>query len=68
MMVAAALGRGSAVEVLLERGANPELRDRSGQAALERARESEDERTIRLLESALAHRTPAGTDKARSKS
>jgi ankyrin repeat protein len=59
LLVASALGRSAAVALLLERGANPLARDSAGESALDRARESDDEVTIRLLETALANRKPA---------
>lgn len=54
LMLAASLGRSKAVELLLARGANPALRDRSGHTALDRARETDDETTQKLLKAALA--------------
>ncbi len=58
LMLAAGLGRVSAVALLLRRGANPMLKDRAGRTALDLARETEDDQTVKLLESALAG-TPA---------
>ena len=62
LMLAAALGRTSAVALLLRRGANPTLRDHAGHTALDRAKETDQEDTIKLLETALAGSTrPAKT-------
>jgi ankyrin repeat protein len=58
LMVAAALGRSAAVALLLQRGANPLARDSAGETALDRARETDDEITVRLLETALANWKP----------
>lgn len=54
LMLAASLGRAGAVALLLRRGANPALRDRAGHTALDRARETEEDDTVKLLETALA--------------
>lgn len=60
LMVAASLGRSNAVGLLLRRGANPNLRDRFGRTALDRARQIDDRATIQLLEGAIgAGSTPA---------
>jgi ankyrin repeat protein len=56
-MIAASLGRSSAVALLLHRGANPNLKDRFGHTALDRARQIDDDATIRLLEAAIGART-----------
>ncbi len=72
LMMAASLGRASAVAILLERGANPNLRDRLGRSALDRAKQIGDPVTIRLLETAVAHTarpsfsriSPSSADKA----
>jgi ankyrin repeat protein len=53
-MLAASLGRASAVERLLKRGANPELKDSAGHTALDRARETDDAETVKLLETAVS--------------
>ncbi len=50
LIVATSLVQPSAVAELLKRGANTQLRDSSGRAALDRARESENAEIIRLLE------------------
>lgn len=55
LMIAASLGRSSALAVLLQRGANPTLRDRLGRSALDRARDARDPVSVRLLEAAIAH-------------
>jgi ankyrin repeat protein len=57
LMIAASLGRSSAVALLLHRGANPNLKDRFGHTALDRARQIDDDATIRLLEAAIGART-----------
>jgi uncharacterized protein len=49
LMIAASLGRASAVEVLLRRGANPLLRDHAGHTALDRAREAHNGEVVKLL-------------------
>ncbi len=54
LMVAASLGRAAAIAVLLQRGANPNLRDRLGRSALDRAKQAGDTASIRLLETAMA--------------
>lgn len=54
LIFAAAMARFSAVALLLRRGADPALRDRAGHTALDRARETDDDQTIKLLETALA--------------
>ncbi len=54
LMLAASLNRASAVAVLLQRGADPTLKDRHGMTALQRAKEAEASETIKLLE---AHRS-----------
>jgi ankyrin len=60
LMVAASLGRSHAVGLLLRRGANPNVRDRLGHTALDRARQTDDRATIQLLEAAIgAGSTPA---------
>jgi len=62
LMIAASLGRSSAVALLLHRGANPNLKDRFGHTALDRARQIDDDAIIRLLEAAIRARTePAHT-------
>jgi hypothetical protein len=53
LMLAASLGRSQAVAMLLARGANPALRDRTGRTALERARDTQDDTTQNLLKHAL---------------
>jgi len=50
LMLAASLGRTDAVRVLLTRGASGALKDRAGHTALDRAKESDDQATIKLLE------------------
>jgi ankyrin repeat protein len=50
LMLAASLGRASAVAALLKRGADPALKDARGLTALDRAKKAEDPETIRLLE------------------
>lgn len=54
LMLAASLGRAHAVALLLRWGANPALRDRLGRTALDRAKETEEDDTVKLLETALA--------------
>src|SRR5581483_10574059 len=54
LMEAASLARAAAVGTLLERGANPRLRDHAGKTALDRAHDAEDEQVLKLLETALA--------------
>ncbi|MBV9302160.1 MAG: ankyrin repeat domain-containing protein [Acidobacteriaceae bacterium] len=65
LMLAASLGRTDAVAVLLSRGANSELRDRAGRSALDRAKENDDARTLKLLEtsarSKIAHSAKAAS-------
>jgi ankyrin repeat protein len=58
LMLAASLGRTNAVALLLRRGANPTLRDHAGHTALDRAKETDEDETIKLLETALAHLNP----------
>ncbi|MGA8027726.1 MAG: ankyrin repeat domain-containing protein [Bryobacteraceae bacterium] len=55
LMLAASLARTGAVALLLQRGANPALRDHAGRTALDRAKKTDDVETVRLLETALAH-------------
>jgi uncharacterized protein len=55
LMLAAALARTQAVALLLARGANPTIKDHQGRTALERAKETEDEEIVKLLETAIAH-------------
>lgn len=50
LMLAASLGRRAAVDLLLQRRANPHLKDREGLTALNRARRADDSETVRLLE------------------
>jgi ankyrin repeat protein len=50
LMIAASLGRAGAVAVLLQRGANPLLRDRAGHTALDRAREAQNSDIVKLLQ------------------
>lgn len=50
LMLAASLGRASAVAALLKRGADPALKDLRGLTALDRAKKAEDPEIIRLLE------------------
>ena len=57
LMLAASLSRTAAVALLLARGADPGLRDSSGHTALDRARETDDNPTIKLLETALGAAT-----------
>jgi ankyrin repeat protein len=57
LMIAASLGRSSVLAILLQRGANPTLRDRLGRSALDRARDARDPVSVRLLEAAIAHYT-----------
>jgi len=59
LMLAASVSRTGAVALLLGRGANPGLRDSTGRTALDRARETDDRDTVKLLESALERATPA---------
>ncbi len=59
LMLAASLDRSAAVAVLIERGADPGLRDHTGRTALDRAQETGDEALIALLRSAV------GQDKRR---
>jgi uncharacterized protein len=55
LMLAAAFARSPAVALLLARGANPTIKDHQGRTALERAKETEDEDIVKLLETAMAH-------------
>jgi ankyrin repeat protein len=66
LMLAASVGQADAVAVLLERGANPALRDRAGHTALDRAKESSDERTVKLLETSLGRSKSRASGKAES--
>jgi ankyrin repeat protein len=50
LMIAASLGRAGAVAVLLQRGANPLLRDHAGHTALDRAREAQNSDIVKLLQ------------------
>jgi ankyrin repeat protein len=50
LMIAASLGRAGAVAVLLQRGANPLLRDHAGHTALDRAREAQNNDVVKLLQ------------------
>jgi ankyrin repeat protein len=50
LMMAASMGRVEVVTLLLKRGANPQLRDKAGHTALERARDSENEEAVKLLQ------------------
>jgi ankyrin repeat protein len=59
LMLAASIGRTDAVALLLRRGANPALRDGRGHTALDRAKESNDEQIVKLLETSLG-RSKAG--------
>jgi ankyrin repeat protein len=52
LMLAASVSRTEAVALLLARGANPALRDHAGHTALDRARETDDTQTVKLLEAA----------------
>jgi ankyrin repeat protein len=52
LMLAASLARASAVELLLDRGANASLTDYAGQTALARAQKTDDPATIKLLQGA----------------
>ena len=61
LMLAASLGRTRAVAFLLSRGANPLLRDRAGRTALDRAKETGDSDLVKLLETAIAGASPAGS-------
>jgi len=54
LMLAASLGRTDAVRLLLTRGASGALKDRAGHTALDRAKESDDQATIKLLETSHA--------------
>lgn len=51
-MRAAWNGHADVVQVLLQRRADPNLRDRNGQTALDYARRSRQPETIRLLQAA----------------
>lgn len=55
LMLAAAVARADAVSLLLARGADPALRDRAGRTALDRARQTEDSQTVKLLEAVRSH-------------
>jgi ankyrin repeat protein len=59
LMLAASIARTDAVALLLKRGANPVLRDRKGRTALDRAKESNDDQIVKLLETSLG-RSKAG--------
>jgi serine/threonine-protein phosphatase 6 regulatory ankyrin repeat subunit B len=59
LMLAASVSRTDAVALLLARGANPGLRDRAGRTALDRARETDDTQTVKLLEAARSQAPPA---------
>ncbi len=54
LMLAASLGRATAVALLLRRGANAALRDHAGRTALDRAKETDEDDTVKLLETAVA--------------
>ena len=58
LMLAAAMARTQAVAVLLARGANPAIKDHQGRTALDRAKETQDEDLVKLLETAVARLTP----------
>ncbi|MBV9669661.1 MAG: ankyrin repeat domain-containing protein [Acidobacteriales bacterium] len=58
LMLAAAMARTQAVAVLLARGANPAIKDRHGRTALDRAKETQDDDLVKLLETAVARLTP----------
>jgi ankyrin repeat protein len=49
LMMAASMGRVQVVRLLLQRGANRQIRDKAGHTALERARDSENEEIVKLL-------------------
>jgi ankyrin repeat protein len=66
LMLAASVGQADAVAVLLERGANPALRDRAGHTALDRAKQSSDERTVKLLETSLGRSKSGASGKTES--
>ena len=59
-MLAASLGRTAAVALLLNRGADPLLKDNSGRTALARAYENPDKDLVKLLEAARL-KAPART-------
>ena len=65
LMIAASLGRSAAIAVLLQRGANPSLRDRLGRSALDRAKQTGDTATIRLLKKAAAGAPPLPTSRSK---
>jgi ankyrin repeat protein len=50
LMLAASMDRAEVISVLLKRGADAKKKDRAGQTALERARKSENQEVIQLLE------------------
>jgi ankyrin repeat protein len=52
LMLAASLGHTEAVALLLRRGANPALKDKSGRTALARAQEGQDADLVKLLQQA----------------
>jgi ankyrin repeat protein len=52
LMLAASLGRTAAVALLLERGADPLLKDNAGRTALSRAYENQNADLVKLLEAA----------------
>ncbi|MBV8810416.1 MAG: ankyrin repeat domain-containing protein [Acidobacteriaceae bacterium] len=52
LMLAASMDRVKAVEALLDNGADANVKDRIGRTALDRARETGDANTIKLLENA----------------
>lgn len=63
LMLAASLGRNQVVALLLARGADTTVRDESGHTALDRAKESGDDETLRLLETAVARSKSAPATK-----
>jgi ankyrin repeat protein len=54
LMLAASLGRADAVALLLKRGADTRLRDKSDHTALNRALQTDSKETVRLLQTAPA--------------
>ncbi|MGA7414597.1 MAG: ankyrin repeat domain-containing protein, partial [Bryobacteraceae bacterium] len=50
LMLAASMDRTEVITVLLKRGADVKKKDKAGQTALERARKSENQEVIQMLE------------------
>jgi cytohesin len=59
LMLAASVSRTEAVALLLQRGAKPGIRDRRGHTALDRARETDDNESVKLLQHISINAVPA---------